>query len=1108
MPIQLVLGGSGAGKSTVVIEDVIKKSIENPQRNYIVIVPEQYTMSTQRKLVEAHPRKGILNIDVVSFERLAFKIFGEVGGENRPVLDDTGKNLILRKILEESRKDLKYYGANINRVGFVSELKSVISELLQYDHSPQEILEIADKIENNTLLNAKMKDIGIVYDRFRQYLHDNYITSEEILDVLCGLVPKSSVIKKSELVFDGFTGFTPIQYKLIKILAENAGHITVTVTIDTREKYNVLDGMDNIFFMSKETISKLHMINDELFKDEQPLQDIFIEGPSKRFKSEQLSFIEQNIFRGRYSRYVCDKTKEGADNIQIYNAKTCKEEMQYAASEIIRLTRNEGYMYKDIAVVSGDMSVYGVMAGNILKQNDIPVFVDAKKPVTDNPLVEIIRSVLDVILKNYTYDSIFRYLRSGLTDISRQDTDILENYCLATGIHGRTAWNKTWTRKGRAKNGFRLEELDGLRQKITEPLSELEPVMRDKTSTVRDKVTALYEFICRLDCYDRLMSLAKENDSESEYEQIYQKTIELFDKMVELMGDQVVELSEFNRIIDSGFQEIKVGLIPPSSDCVMVGDIERTRLDNVRVLFFLGINEGIIPKKSDNRGVLSEADRDCLDKMDVALSPDVRRKAFVQRFYLYLVLTKPSDRLYISYASKSTDGSGLLPSYLIRTIRQMIPDVAVTERDDVINQFGYIKIPKADLVYEENQFMEDLGEIMALQLYGDVLYGSVSTFEGFTGCMFSYFLKTGMGIEERDEYSFEAVDFGTIMHSVIERICRRVKNEKRSLGSLTDEERKKAVNETIEAVSKDYADDILFDNSRNEFLIKRMSELADKTLWALGKHMDAGIFAPDEFEFPFELEKEQIAVGENKARMVIKGKIDRIDICEDDDNVYVRIVDYKSGKSQFDLLKTYYGIKMQLVTYLNAAMKIEKKRHPDKHIIPAGIYYYNMSNPILDAVPEECEDLDDMVLEQLRLAGATNSNTDVIKMMDGTDNGKSLVIPVEFNKDGSVKKSSRVYNTDQLNMLSDYMELKIKDTGRKILSGNVSVNPYSFGGMTACDYCPYSVVCGFTDTLGGGYRYLKKFEDDVLWGNIKEGVDENGEQLDRKPEGSDNDTGV
>ena len=253
MGLKIIAGGSGVGKSTFAYQKIIEKSIQNPERNYIIVVPEQYTMATQKKLVYMHPNKGILNIDVVSFERLAYKVFEEVGGQNRPVLDDTGKNLIVRKVLEEHKKNLHYFGSSINKTGFVSELKSVISELLQYNISVDNIGEIAVKSADNQLLTAKLQDLNIIYGSFMDYLSDNYITAEEILDVLCQVIDKSSIIKKSEIVFDGFTGFTPIQYNLMVLLLQLCNQITVTVTIDAKEKLNVMEGMHNLFF--KDSIS-------------------------------------------------------------------------------------------------------------------------------------------------------------------------------------------------------------------------------------------------------------------------------------------------------------------------------------------------------------------------------------------------------------------------------------------------------------------------------------------------------------------------------------------------------------------------------------------------------------------------------------------------------------------------------------------------------------------------------------------------------------------------------------------------------------------------------------------------------------------------------------
>ena len=425
MSLQLVIGSSGYGKSTYIYDDVIKKSIKYPDRNYIVVVPEQYTMETQKKLVMSHPDKGILNIDVVSFERLAYKVFEEVGEENGAVIDDTGKNLIIRHVLEECKGSLSFFGNSTNKMGFVSELKSVVSELLQYDIKPDglKLIRESESIRGNRQLYAKLQDISLVYDRFKEYLSNNYITSEEILDVLCTVIDKSQLIKDSEIIFDGFTGFTPIQYKLMRLFLIKCSRVCVSVTADTRENINVYDGMQNLFFMSKDMVLRLHRICDEEHIEVE--RDIILDNVSvSRFsQSQELGFLEKNLFRYNYKRYEDD-----VKNIKLFAASTPKEELQYAISQIIVLTRKQGYRYKDIAIVSGDMAAFGTMAGNMLAQNDIPFFVDQKKSVTDNPFVELIRSAIEIVEKGFSYDSIIRYLRTGMTDIDRNGIDMLDNY--------------------------------------------------------------------------------------------------------------------------------------------------------------------------------------------------------------------------------------------------------------------------------------------------------------------------------------------------------------------------------------------------------------------------------------------------------------------------------------------------------------------------------------------------------------------------------------------------------------------------------------------------------------------------------------------------------
>lgn len=809
MSLQFITGGSGAGKSEYLSRLVCEESVRRPHDNFIVVVPEQYTMETQKKLVHMHSRKGILNIDVVSFERLAYKVFEELGGGNRPVLDDTGKNLIVRRVLEKEKKKLDYFGSSIEKTGFVSELKSVISELLQYGITPQQLGEIGENVKEKQQLSAKLKDIRLVYKEFMAFLSTNYITSEEILDVLCGLVEKSKLIAGSEIIFDGFTGFTPIQYKLMRLLLVYSKGIKISVTIDKKERPTGHEGWNNLFFMSKEMMNRLIAICEEegINVDDTVCVDRDI---NYRYEgAKDLAYLERNLFR--YKGGVYTGTPE---NIRIYEGSNPKEELQYIVSEILQLTRKEGFRYRDIAVVTADLETYGKVAANMMKQNDIPAFLDYKRSVAANPYVEMLCSALEIVEKGYPYDTMFRYLRTGLTGISRHDIDMLENYCLAVGIRGSRAWHEPWKKKmKRSTYQPELETLNALREQIMAPFLNLEAVLKDKEANVRAYVTAVYEFVTALHSAEQIKVLSECEPAGNEYEQLYAKVLELFDRIVELLGEENVSLKEFNRIVAAGFEEMKVGLLPPTSDCVMIGDIERTRLDNVKVLFFAGVNDGVVPKKNENCSVLSETDRSILEAQEIVLSPSAREKAFIQKFYLYLMMTKASHRLYLSYAKKSSDGKTALPSYLIRNVRRMFPDVRITDADGQDGQFVYLKIPKQDIEWNTENYIKTLSENAALLLYGTQLKGSISAFETYASCRFAYFLEYGLKLSQREEYRFAVQDFGTVLHGVLEDVSRQLKEEKKSFSLLSDEERKKRVSESVVRIAAEYGNTILKDNS-------------------------------------------------------------------------------------------------------------------------------------------------------------------------------------------------------------------------------------------------------------------------------------------------------
>lgn len=1077
MSLQYIFGGSGAGKSTYLYNSIIKESIKNPLENYIIVVPEQYTMATQKRVVELHPRKGVLNIDVVSFERLAYKVFEEVGAADYPVLDDTGKNLIVRRVLEQNKKDLRFFGSNISNTGFVSELKSVISEMLQYDISVDKLLDINKNVDNNSLLGMKLDDISLIYGGFREFIKNNYITSEEILDLMCRKVTESSKIRGSVIAFDGFTGFTPVQYRLMAILLDMCKEVKVALTIDISEYVNINEGIESLFYMTKDTVAHLNRICDEghINVDKVTVGEDTV---LTRFAaSKELAFLEKNIFRPGL-RYYSGKVND----IVMYAGITPKDEIQYVSGEILKLTRLQGFRYNEIAVVTGDISVYGKLAANIFAQNDIPYFLDQKLHVTDNCLVEMITAVLDVIEKNYTYDSMFRYLRTGLTGLSDENIDILDNYCLAVGIKGRKQWSTQWCRKFRSSGiTTDLNMLNELRLNVMEPLTELDKELKEADGNVRLMTTALYKFLVGLHCEEQMSLLAKSHGDE--YRQIYKKIMELFDKIVHLLGSEKVSVKEYNRIMASGFDEIKIGLIPPTKDCVVIGDIERTRLDNIKAMFFIGVNDGYVPKKSDSRSVLSETDRQKLKEMEVSLSMSVREKAFVQRFYLYLIMTKTSGRLYITYAYNSMDMKAILPSYIVRMLKKMFPGMNVLSYDDTAKEHSYIKIPKTELEWTDENLAKILADGVALKLYGKELTGSVTSFEQFASCQYAYFCRYGLDLSEREEYRFAVNDFGTILHAVIEDVSKNIKRNKKSFVLLSDEERRSLVSESIHAVADNYGNTILKSTSRNEYLIKRMEDLADKTLWAIGKQLADGLFTPDTFEKCFLTRIEDLP---HDVSFFMQGKIDRIDICEDDENVYVKVVDYKTGHADFDLFKTYYGLKIQLFTYMREAIAYEKKKHKGKNVIPAGLLYYNIDNPIVETKQTDDSAIEELIRKELRMKGVVNSNKNIISKLDSTE-GTSLNIPVTVGKSGNIDASkSKVLTTEELLAVGRYVDKENLDKATKILDGSIHINPYEKGNENSCAYCPYNSICGFSEDMPGvKFRRLEYMSPDDIWAQIK-----------------------
>ena len=609
MALQFVPGHSGAGKSFQLYQKILQEAREHPERNYLVIVPEQFTMQTQKELVSLSPRHGIMNVDILSFDRLAHRVFAEVGGDQTPVLEDVGKILVLERVVQEQKKKLGVLGSSLEKLGTVSEMKSLLSELMQYDIHPEELDEIGNLAKEKPLLYHKLKDVQTIYQGFSEFLRKRYITAEEVLDLLCEKIGSSRLVRDSWIILDGFTGFTPVQNKLLRELLKLARQIWVTVTLDEKVSVAQLKRPQHLFRMSGEMMESLTRMAAE--ERVEILDPWWVHpGEHSRFcEAPALEFLEQHLFR--YDKRQFRKEQE---EVQIFQAGNPKEEMEEIARRIRLLVRTKGYRYGDFAVITGDMTTYGSYARQVMEQCKIPCFIDEKHSILMNPFVEYIRAAVNLVVEHFSYESMFRYLRCGLSGIPVYQVDQLENYCIAVGIRGEKQWNDHWVRRYRGMEEGSIEAINQIRERVWEKIGPFAAYMKEKEHTVEERTRMLYEMIVKDGIQERLAEKEQEFAAQGdqamvkEYSQIYGMIMELLDKMVQMLGSETITAKEYGQLLDVGLQEMRVGIIPPTADQVLIGEMERTRLKDIKVLFFAGVNDGIIPKHGGRAGLLSESD--------------------------------------------------------------------------------------------------------------------------------------------------------------------------------------------------------------------------------------------------------------------------------------------------------------------------------------------------------------------------------------------------------------------------------------------------------------------------------------------------------------------
>ncbi len=1098
MKINYIIGGAKAGKTKFCIDKALEK--QSSEENSIIIVPEQSSLQVEGKLIEQSTNNSIMKVQVYSFKRLAHKIFAETGQDNKVYIEDIGKLMLVRMILDKNKNNLQFYNKGYNKNGFIESITDTIGELTQYNVTKENLEKIIDGGKINKSLQLKLMDINLIYEEYNKFIKDKYISTSEILDVLSEKIQHSNYIKSADIFVDGFSGLTSQEYKIISRLSMFAKSITITFEIDGKYKLN--NKLDPYYEPKKMKKNITDIIESHGLKVACEKKLV-----NKTLDNLELDFLKENFF-DKYKKF-----KEEVNNISIIAYKNKYDEIEGVAKNIIGLVKDKGYSFRDVSIVVGNIDSYQSIISGVFFDYNIPIFIDKKSDVMNNSLTKIIRGIIQVFVSNYSYESIFKVLKNELCNISIDEVEKLENYILEYGLTGYR-WNMEKWYFGLKNSNYNIEEIEETRKKVNTLFSPFTYEL-DKKSVYKVKflMGRLVNFLLENKIFDKLEELkeiakSKANKKEEkEYSQIWEKYIGLFDKIVDILGEEEVSVKELGGILDSGIKGLSLGLVPTYQNQVLLGDITRSKLPNSKAVFLLGVNEGELPTIVKENNILCDNDKETLAEEGIALSKTAGDYFLSQQLEIYNVLVGCSDKIFITFPKSTIDGGKLKASSLVYkmlnlyeklqvkedefdiTIKNKMLDKVVdiilkkhknnsiSETETIIlNYFvesGYKNlVEKIKLIIIGKDGNEILSKSTVEKIYGREITTSISKLERYANCPYAYFVEYNLKAQERKLYELGSLDLGNLFHEILDRFSKSMEQKNINWDDLEEDKINSMVEKIVESMESEEGS-IYKSSSRYNHYLTRAKEICKKSIFALSEQLKSSDFSiiGSEIDFGIKDKISTIVIDVGDERFLkLTGKVDRIDVMDKDGRRFVKIIDYKSGNKKFDEQDVYDGVQLQLLSYLNAILENGSKILKDKIIyeyLPGGVFYFNIQNPKFEADELEKSDYKKQLLKKFKLSGIVTSDVEVIKGMDKNipvvdDNlvGGSDIIPIYFNKDGSLSTSrSKALDKDGFKDILEVTKRNIEKIGQDIFGGKIPVKPLINSKNNACSYCKYSSIC-------------------------------------------------
>lgn len=1095
------MGRAKTGKTAAVLEQIRALGDHGTQ---ILLVPEHVSHLAEIDLCRVCGPTVSRHAEVLSFRRLGERVLSLTGGLSQVTLDAGGKLLTMQKALSEVAASLTVYRRPSQKAAFLQQLLDLTDELRSYEVTPQMLYEQSEQIGGAT--GEKLRDLSLLYGAYEARLRRPGLDARDRMSKLCDHLEESGYAVGKDIFLDGFTYFNTQERRVLSILLRQARSVTVTLLGEP-------DSREEIFEISIKTLEQLRRLAREagcgMEVHTLHTQD-----------AGALRHLEQHLF-GLPEPYAGEQVP-----IHVLEAENLYSEVEQAAACILRLTGEGGCRYRDITVSARNMADYESTIETVFERYGIPVYLSRRSDILEKPALALLGGVLDSIGGGYEYEDMFQWLKTGLAGLSPQECDLLENYVIRWQIHGNM-WLRDidWTDHPAGYGGIwdetqraYLEQINALRRRVCGPLRQLAEGLKTG-ETAREKVESLYTFLETLSLQKALeqqmeqQATAGRLQDAEETAQLWEILCGVLDQFVEILGDEPMDLDEFTRLLRQILTQYSIGTIPVSLDQVSVSEITRNDRHTVRHLIFLGANDHVLPAVGQSSGILNEDDREELARAGIRLAPSGMEQMGIELQCIYTSLTQPTEGLWLSYPVSDVAGNVLRPAFIVERLLTLFPALRA-EQESTDKEYRLTAIqPALEEAGQDRQGAlwqyfaqrgDHAAQLAAMEraaalrrgrlspaavqaLYGKRVSMSASRLERMRSCHFAYFMEYGLRAKKREVAAFDAPQIGTFLHYLLENVTR----DTMALGGFAQVDR-----EELRAMVRRYMDRYVteelhdFQNrtTRFRYLFSRLRNTAYAIVEQVAEELRCSDFVPLAFELSFgdHGALPAVEISEPDSQLRLGGKVDRVDGWLKDGKLYLRVVDYKSGRKAFDLAAVRMGLDIQMLLYLFTLQK-EGKAYFGHEVEPAGVLYLPARDDILAAERNiSPEKLAQETAKQLRRSGLLLSDPSVLQAMEHTSLTEPKFLPLRVGRDGCI--SGSIASAAQLGKLGRYVEKLLHQIAREIRDGNIDADPCCKSEEDSfCQYCDWAEACHFQDGRDSDHlNYILPVKPEEFWARLED----------------------